>query len=220
MKTLRNYFTRYKYQFVTLVAHINFFVFFAWWMIPAGIVFNNVVNYLYLHRIYTHKHFRLGERADTVFQFLATMLNLGSPNIYAAVHMKHHRESDTENDPHSPIYTPIWKMLLSLWNPSFAPDRRALKHYKCRFYKRHWEIALFAAVFFPWVTVVAHWMSKIVIISVHRDGKPINAWWWKPLTWGEEMHETHHKKNVHGGDMLDSIGKFLQFVTGGRRSNA
>lgn len=220
MKTLRNYFTKYKYQFVTLVAHINFFVFFAWWMIPAGIVFNNVVNYLYLHRIYTHKHFRLGERADTVFQFLATMLNLGSPNIYAAVHMKHHRESDTENDPHSALYTPVWKMMLSLWGPAFMPDRRALKMYKCKFYKRHWEIALLGALLVPWVTVVTFWMSKIVVIAVHKDGKPINAWWWKPLTWGEEMHEIHHEKNVNRGDILDHIGRFLQYITGGRKSNA
>lgn len=218
MKTLKNYFTKYKYQIVTLIGHVQFFIFFAWWMIPAGIVFNNVVNYLYLHRVYTHKHYRFGEKTDLVFQFLATMLNLGAPNIYAAVHMKHHSKSDTEDDPHSPMYTPLWKMYASLWNKSFMPERKWIPKFKCVFYQHHIKIALFAAVFFPWITVIAHWMSKIVIHPVHKNGEPINL----PkivgiLTWGEEQHKVHHEKNRNDGDLLDFIGRCIQYISGGKK---
>lgn len=218
MKKLKNLFTKYKYQLVTLIGHIQFVIFFAWWMIPAGIVFNNIVNYLYLHRVYTHKHYRYGKKTDLLFQFLATMLNLGSPNIYAAVHMKHHSNTDTEKDPHSPSYNPLWKLYLSLWGRQFMPDRKWIVKYKCAFYKHHWEIALATAILLPWITVASHWMSKLVIHPVHRHGEARDlGWMWSLLLWGEEKHKHHHEKNRHDGDLLDIIGKTIQYISGGSR---
>ena len=216
-KTLNNFIKKYKYNLVTLLAHVQFIIFFAWWMIPAGIVFNNIVNYLYLHRVYTHKHYKFGERTDLVFQFLATMLNLSSPNIYAAVHMKHHANTDTENDPHSPIHMSLWKIYVSLWDKRFAPDRKFLKRYKCVFYKHHMKIALVTAIFLPWITVCAHWMSKVVIHPVHRNGKAVDlSWVWGLFMWGEEKHKTHHERNRHHGDLLDKIGAFIEYASSGR----
>lgn len=208
---LKNLYTKHKYQIITLFAHIQFTILFAWWMIPIGLVFNNLVNYLYLHRVYTHKHYKFNPTLDRIFQFFACMLNLSSPNVYAAVHVKHHKHSDTPKDPHSSLYYPWWKMLFSFWGPEFLPDRRAFTKYKCEWYKYHVQIAWFAAIFFPWIIVISHWMSKIVILMVHKNGKPIDVPWMFLLTWGEEMHKHHHEVGSHN-DFLGWIGKRLATI--------
>ncbi len=208
---LKKFYIKHKYQLISLFAHINFIIWFAWWMIPAGWIFNNVVNYLYLHRVYTHKHYTFKPIIDKTFQFLACMLNLSSPNVYAAVHMKHHKFSDTEKDPHSPLYHPWWKMLLSFWGDEFSPDRRAFAVYKCDWYKHHIHIAWLTALLFPWIIVIAHWMSKIVIIMVHKNGNPIDVPWLSLITWGEEMHKHHHEKNKHN-DFLGWIGEKIEAI--------
>ena len=102
-------------------------------------------------------------------------------------------------------------MLLSFWGPEFLPDRRAFATYKCDWYKYHIHIAWLTALLFPWIIVIAHWMSKIVIIMVHKDGEPIDVPWLSLITWGEEMHKHHHEKNKHN-DFLGWIGERIESI--------
>jgi stearoyl-CoA desaturase (delta-9 desaturase) len=210
---------------------------FGWyWLfgLVAGWLVSNLFHYLYMHRIYTHGHFTVGPMVNRIGLFIFCMMNLGSPPVYAAVHMKHHANSGTEEDPHDPYTLGFVRTLLSLWNEKFSPDRRVfsrlLKDPTSKwFHDHHVTIAWLSALFTPFIIVVGFWMSKIVIVLVHvkwlgygnerNQDTSRNVWWLKPLTWGEELHNNHHyyasrpNHNVKGTwrefDLLYYLGKLI-----------
>ncbi len=61
----------------------------------------------FLHRYGAHKQFTMSHRWDRFF-YLLTFLSQGSsflvPRAYAYLHREHHAFSDTERDPHSPLF--------------------------------------------------------------------------------------------------------------------
>jgi stearoyl-CoA desaturase (delta-9 desaturase) len=63
---------------------------------------------VYLHRYSSHNMFKLPFWLDRVFYFL-TFLTQGAsflnPKVYAVMHLEHHKHSDTESDPHSPLFS-------------------------------------------------------------------------------------------------------------------
>jgi len=63
---------------------------------------------IYLHRYSSHNMFKLPFWLDRVFYF-CTFLTQGAsflnPKVYAVMHLEHHKHSDTEEDPHSPIFS-------------------------------------------------------------------------------------------------------------------
>jgi stearoyl-CoA desaturase (delta-9 desaturase) len=69
----------------------------------------------FLHRYGAHRQFDLSPRWERVFHFL-TYLSQGAsylhPRGYAILHRMHHAFSDTERDPHSPVFEPnVFKMM-------------------------------------------------------------------------------------------------------------
>ena len=208
-----NIWKNYKHQILTLIAHINLFVFFSWWAITLGLIASIVISLfchnLYMHRIFTHRHFAWSPKMNMFGQFLFCMLNLGSPAVYSAVHINHHKYSDTEKDPHPPN----WKALFSLWDDKFRPDIKTLKKNKPLdyFYDTYFHIAWVSVIFTPWLVVGGHWHSKLVTTLVHIGGKPKNIPLAYPLLFGEEMHERHHNNwnevRHHKFDMLYQVGK-------------
>ncbi len=70
----------------------------------------------FLHRYGAHRQFTMSHRWERFFYF-ATWLTQGSsfltPRGYAILHREHHAFSDTERDPHSPIFqkSPLAMML-------------------------------------------------------------------------------------------------------------
>lgn len=205
----------YKHQILTLIAHFNLLLFFNSNVIISGLIISVFLSlfahYLYIHRIFTHRHFQWSPRMNKFGQFCFCMLNLGSPAIYSAVHINHHKYSDTDKDPHPPS----WKALLSLWGESFRPDIKTLKKNKPLdyFYKSYFKIAIISVIFTPYLVVGAHWHSKLVTTLVHIKGCPTNVKWAYPLMLGEEMHERHHnnwqERRHHKLDILYQIGNFF-----------
>jgi stearoyl-CoA desaturase (delta-9 desaturase) len=61
----------------------------------------------FLHRYGAHKQFTMSHRWERFF-YLLTFLSQGSsflvPRAYAYLHREHHAFSDTERDPHSPLF--------------------------------------------------------------------------------------------------------------------
>lgn len=205
----------YKHQILTLIAHINLFVFFSWQTILIGLACTVFVSlfahYLYIHRVFTHKHHTWSAKMNKFGQFCFCMLNLGSPAVYSAVHINHHKYSDTDKDPHPPS----WKALFSLWDDAFKPDLKTLKTNKPNdyFYDTYFFIAWLSVIFTPYFVVGAHWHSKLVTTLVHIGGQPNNIWWAYPLMLGEEMHLRHHnnwkEKRHHKFDVLYQIGNYF-----------
>lgn len=241
MKILKNFVTKYRYQLITLLAHITLII--QWFVLPVwvfilmiviGWIIANLGHSLFIHRIFTHKHFVINTKYQWVGHLFFTLLNLGSPVVYASVHMKHHATSGTENDPHDPYHLGFLSTLLSLWDEHFKPDRKYYKIYMSDpiakwYHIHHLQIALFSALLTPAIAVVGYWLSKVVTIAVHIRGlgsgvntppdSSQNLWWFKPLTWGEELHNNHHRygsranHNISGNwkefDMLYYIGRII-----------
>ena len=63
---------------------------------------------IFLHRYASHQMFTMSRFWERVFFFL-TFLAQGSsflnPRAYAILHRLHHKHSDTEQDPHSPVFS-------------------------------------------------------------------------------------------------------------------
>lgn len=212
--TFNTYSAKYKYQGLVLLSHITFFLYCYLFginyfiiAILSGWIVSNLAHYLYIHRIYTHKHFHLSETKHNIFMFLFTLLNLGSPAVYAATHIMHHSCSGKKGDPHDPYQLGFVRTFLSLWDKNFTPDRKLLARYlkdttTKRFHTYHFSIAFVSAIFTPFFVVMGFYLSKISIIFVHiptlgsRTEKDqdtsVNAWYLKPITWGEELHNNHH----------------------------
>ena len=55
------------------------------------------------HRMLTHEGFQSPSWLRALFLILGVMSFEGSPDVWAATHIKHHACSDEEGDPHSPL---------------------------------------------------------------------------------------------------------------------
>jgi len=237
---MNQFYNKYKYQIINLVAHIMFAAYaiafsgYLMFGLIIGWLITNLFHYLYMHRIYTHRHFDVASWLHKIGLFVFSMINLGSPPVYAAVHMKHHAKSGSEEDPHNPYTLGFFRTMLSLWNEKFSPDRRVFSKLLADttsrwFHDYHSVIAWMSALFTPFIIVVGFWMSKIVVVlvhikwigygSTHNNDTSRNVWWLKPFTWGEELHNNHHlyagrpNHNVNGSckefDFLYYIGRAI-----------
>lgn len=82
------------------------------------VIYNNTYNFLLtiflyffisyvlisagLHRYFTHNSYKLNRIKHYTLSYLCCFALLGSPLSYAAIHLTHHKYSDTKLDPHSP----------------------------------------------------------------------------------------------------------------------
>jgi stearoyl-CoA desaturase (delta-9 desaturase) len=55
-----------------------------------------------LHRYFSHKAFKAGEKMSIFLAILGSSVSLGPVSYWALLHREHHQNSDTEKDPHSP----------------------------------------------------------------------------------------------------------------------
>ena len=108
---------------------------FDWrWLIP-GLVFGWFLFLLghgcSLHKYSSHRSFEPKNVViKTILLFFGTLITLGSNIGWAATHRKHHKYSDTPEDPHSPnINRSLWRSI-RLWFfyfPTFHVNPRTVK---------------------------------------------------------------------------------------------
>lgn len=72
----------------------------------------------YMHRHVTHKSVELSPALVAVAKIMLWMRNtryhsVNTFRIWAAVHLKHHKNVDTVNDPHSPIYRAMYDIVFN-----------------------------------------------------------------------------------------------------------
>ena len=64
---------------------------------------------IYYHRYYTHRAFQFTPVGKWIARPVLTALGmaswLGAPKLWAAVHLKHHQNTDQDHDPHGPIFS-------------------------------------------------------------------------------------------------------------------
>jgi stearoyl-CoA desaturase (delta-9 desaturase) len=118
------------YQILAHIAFVSMCVFGTTteWAISIGIYFllatvGGTVTY---HRLLSHKSFK----APKWFEYLGSILGAiggnGSGIAWAAIHREHHRFTDTEKDPHSPLYKSFFRVqflsMCELPSIKYVPD--------------------------------------------------------------------------------------------------
>ncbi len=172
------------------------------------------------HRYFAHRTFRTGR----VFQFLLALLAQSSAQRgvlwWAATHRDHHKHSDTERDPHSPLKKGFWRSHLGWFFEKGASETDLAripdfaKYPELVWLDRHpylpaillgvgcWFVGGWSllVVGFFWSTV-ALWHATFSINSLaHVIGRrryvtgdsSRNNWWLALLTFGEGWHNNHH----------------------------
>lgn len=139
---------------------------------------------------------------------LATFSLTGSAITWIAIHRKHHKYSDTPNDPHSPDYLGWWRVQFMT---AFADveGRYAVDLMRDKFYTNQHKYYLHLQVLYaatlllldPFSVVYAYlvpaamtlFFGTLILSTSHRDKKPHNSFVLAMLTWGDAFHEIHHK---------------------------
>jgi stearoyl-CoA desaturase (Delta-9 desaturase) len=67
---------------------------------------------IYLHRAATHRSLVLHPSVAWLFRFAIWLTTGIVPREWVAVHRKHHKYTDKEGDPHSPVLEGFWKVQL------------------------------------------------------------------------------------------------------------
>lgn len=68
----------------------------------AGLLFGRVGSEAGFHRYFSHKSFTTTKFREKLLLWWGTTLGVGSCLSWATMHRLHHKDADTENDPHSP----------------------------------------------------------------------------------------------------------------------
>lgn len=106
--------------FCVLLSGISIFTFdidiSALFLIAVGYFLYGGIGFsMMLHRYYTHRSFEFKSKIIYyIFEFVSIISLRGSILGWAYVHRKHHKNTDTKDDPHSPFHKK-WKVLF----PSF-----------------------------------------------------------------------------------------------------
>ena len=67
---------------------------------------------VYLHRSITHLCCKFKKPSEICFRIICWLLLGNAPREFAGVHKKHHRFTDEDGDPHSPLLEGFWKVQL------------------------------------------------------------------------------------------------------------
>jgi len=132
------------------------FIFIAHWY--SSLFFQTV----FLHRYASHQMFTMSKGWERVFFFL-TFLTQGSsflnPRAYAILHRLHHKHSDTEKDPHSPV---ISKNIIKM-------NIDTVKHYESvRQNKKDYSKYDFDVPRWPLLEKIGdHWITRITFMGLY-----------------------------------------------------
>jgi len=95
------------------------------------------------HRLISHRAFKSPKWFEYLGCVLGSLGGNGSPLAWAAIHREHHRFTDTEKDPHSPLFKSIFRIqfasMLDKPNLKYVPDLLRSK-FHLALHKYYWAI--------------------------------------------------------------------------------
>lgn len=175
------------------------------------------------HRVLSHKSVTIENRFLKHFLlFWSTVMLQGSTLAWVGMHREHHAYSDTEKDPHSPVFgfwKSYWLSMLHTPNIRFVKDLLRDKTIQ-RYHEYYWTINFaYTAVLFllfgiegvlagHWVPAALAWHGVSVVNAISHTNTPIPAILGYRnfdtndyskniplagyLTFGEAWHNNHH----------------------------
>jgi stearoyl-CoA desaturase (delta-9 desaturase) len=132
------------------------------------------------HRLFAHRTYRTGR----VFQFLIAFIGTASyqkgPLWWSAHHRRHHLQSDTENDLHSPITRTLWRSQVGwfLSRDSQATDWKLIPNLS-RYRDLHWLDRFYSI---PPVLLAAGVFLLGSVLQRYAPGLGTSGW--QMLVWG------------------------------------
>jgi len=199
---------------------------FTWYklfLLSLGYIFINIIGVTAgLHRYYSHKSFKASRWKQIIMLYASNLSGQGSPVWWVALHRGyHHRKSDTEIDPHSPIHG-FWHSIF-LWMFRIKPDAISfryatdtMRNKDVMWFSIHYikiflisnilfglisiEFMLFFSILPAFITLITYNLTNCLnhIEGVGgycnfetRDNSKNVLWLW-PLVLGECWHNNHH----------------------------
>lgn len=160
------------------------------------------------HRYFTHRSFKTTPFYEVVMLTLGLICGGRSALTWAAVHRLHHATSDTENDPHSPIYKGRWTVILNRWKVQYIPKKYLvglINNPRVVFFHRYGIymhmmyaaatllISLQCFIILTLVPFILSWIGfGLLNYLAHKDGKPANSILLNFIAPGEGWHKYHH----------------------------
>lgn len=170
---------------------------------------------LFGHRAWSHKAWRPNKIVEIWGLTVFTLLMTGTSAGYVGTHRQHHRHTDTERDPHSPLFISRFRIQFLLWHvdlqPGYLTDilRQPLHVWFLKYYwfvNAAW-IALLYTIEPDWLLF---WLAQVGL--THMRQHVINSlahdtpWWCFPIgskdisnsillgliNPGESWHRNHH----------------------------
>lgn len=175
------------------------------------------------HRKLTHASYKTHPWITKIGTLLGTFSNTGSSIVWVAIHMNHHRYTDTKDDPHSPSHQGLKTFLLT-YDLNIDKVKWKMKHiimdpFHMFLHKYYfavlatWSLILFfiggayLMIFLHWIPmIISGLMSNIVNYIGHKpswwggyrryntNDNSVNNWLWAIPSWGETLHNNHHKR--------------------------
>ena len=180
------------------------------------------------HRYLSHKMFKCPKWFELVMLFFAHIMMVGPAILWVATHRAHHKFTDTEKDPHSPLFKGyFYAHFLQVFtepNVKWAGNLLRDNLYRAQV-KYYWEfIAFYAlvlslidpfALIYAWLAPAgfAKLIGSLVFSYSHRNGEAHNDLVVGLLTFGEGFHTIHHEKQRETlFHPLDIGGRTIQLI--------
>jgi len=231
----------YKQKLLTTQVYIHILFIAGLFMFPwyitiptillSQIVYSGFCGTVLFHRVVTHKN-NINPVVEKILILLSWLGATSSAMAWAGVHRKHHRYTDTDKDPHSPIKMGKFR---SYWQLStndsdiirYVPDLLRKPWYL--FQHKHYFIVLYTLhiLGFILLPLQIYWMllivpgflmwftGSMVNCLCHNDSGPINNKILSILLVGEGMHLNHHEEPAnpnfrHSTDLGYSLYKIIK----------
>jgi stearoyl-CoA desaturase (delta-9 desaturase) len=175
------------------------------------------------HRHLCHRSYKTHPWIVKLGTLLGTFSNTGSSLVWVAIHMNHHRFSDTDKDPHSPRHQGVKTFALE-YDLDTSKVRWKMKHligdpFHMFLHKYYFGVIAAWSLFLylvggAYLMIFLHWfpmiisgvMSNIVNYVGHKKDWPggyrrydlrddsVNNVIMAIPSWGETLHNNHHKR--------------------------
>jgi fatty-acid desaturase len=162
------------------------------------------------HRYFTHLSFKSNKFFEIVMLMFGLICGGRSPLTWVAVHRYHHAHSDTEKDPHSPIYQGSSSVIFSQWNVKYIPkkfikplmkNKRLLFFHKYGMYMYAFYLlvlllfGIHSFIIFGVIPFLLSWIGfGLLNYFAHKNGEPENVPLLNIIAPGEGWHRTHHDR--------------------------
>jgi len=184
---------------------VSYPFFYGWSVIPVtlvGILLSNIVISGYYHRSITHRSWS----APTWLQYLLLTLGAGFFMLPAmgwmAVHRKHHKFSDTDQDPHGPNIGILRNFTVANIEPELRYMRTDIRNTALLWQVKYYYViglatAALVSYFFSaqtYFAIVGYIYLSVIIVNLLGHNKNYNdSHILSAILAGEMYHDSHHK---------------------------